>query len=232
MQNNGYIWGVIIAIILIIGAFFLFRAPKASAPGSVASSTASTGSTSPQVGGQMATSSNGQVHATGTLSGTTDNPPTLTGSIIIAPTVSADQAAQLQTKEATLITQLKAAPTRVDLWLELGMYRKEAGDYAGAIAAWNYVAQAGPSSINYIAYGNLGDLYQNFDTNYPLAETNYKAAIAIDPTVVDYYTDLYYLYGMENNPAAQSAILAQGLKANPNNSQLIQLQQQINAKAQ
>ncbi len=107
----------------------------------------------------------------------------------------------------------------------MGVDRKIGGDYAGAIAAWNYVAQTGPSSINYIAYGNLGDLYQNFDTNYAKAVTSYQAAIAINPNVPDYYLDLYNLYRYDdNNPAAATAILQAGLKANPNSSELLQLQ--------
>ena len=82
---------------------------------------------------------------------------------------------------------------------------------------------------NYIAYGDLGDLYMNFDVNYPKAEANYKAAIAINPHVIDYYRDLYTLYTSfyKVGTGAAANILAQGLKANPNNPDLLQLQSQI-----
>ena len=229
MQNNGYVWGVILAILIVIAAIFIFRSHNATAPSTTASSTATT-ATSPQIGGQMATSSNGQVHATGTLTGSAGiTPPTLSSAIIIAPNISADQAAQLQTKEQPHISQLKATPTRVDLWLQLGLYRKEAGDYAGAIAAWNYVAAVGPVTINFIAYGNLGDLYQNFDVNYPKAEANYLAAIKLKPSDVGYYVDLYnlYRYQYKTNTTAAADIVTQGLKANPNNADLLALQKQL-----
>lgn len=188
-----------------------------------------------------ATSTKGQVvatstpvKATGTLSGAVVNPPTLNGGIVIATSVSADQAAQLRSQETALITQLKAAPTRVDLWLKLGMYRKLAGDYAGAIAAWNYVAQAGPTTINFIAYGNLGDLYMNFDVNYPKAEANYLAAIKIKPIYIDYYRDLFMLYTSfyKTNQGQANAIVAEGLKSNPGNADLLQLQAQLKSTTQ
>jgi tetratricopeptide (TPR) repeat protein len=154
-------------------------------------------------------------------------PPSLTGPIIISSSsLPADAQAVLRSDEQTTISQLKAAPTREDLWLQLGVDRKIGGDYAGAEVAWNYVAQTGPTTITYVAYGDLGDLYSSFDVNHPKAEADYKAAIAINPKVIDYYRELFYLYGMDNNPTAQSAILAQGLKANPTNPDLLQLQKQ------
>ena len=229
MQNNGYIWGIVIAAIVIIGAFFIFNTQKAAAPGPMASSTLSIASTSPQIGGTISTTSSEQVVATGSLRGAGGvTPPSLTGGIVIAPTVSFDQATTLRTNEQPLITQLKAAPTRVDLWLTLGLYRKEAGDYAGAIAAWNYVAVAGPDTVNFIAYGDLGDLYMNFDTNYPKAEASYLAAIKLKPSYIDYYRDLFTLYRSfyKTNTTAAADIVAQGLKANPNNPDLLDLQKQ------
>jgi tetratricopeptide (TPR) repeat protein len=223
MQNNGYLWGALIALVIIVGGFFFFRTHTAMAPAPGATTTLSSASTTvTDLGNGISVIGPGGV----TIEPVNNSvpPPSLSGSIIIAPSVAPDVAAALRTNEQTLITQLKAAPTRVDLWLSLGVYRKIAGDYAGAIVAWDYVAQTGPKTINYIAYGDLGDLYQNFDTNLPKAEADYKAAIAINPNVIQYYSDLYYLYGTEKNPSAQSAILAQGLKANPNNPDLLQLQ--------
>ena len=62
----------------------------------------------------------------------------------------------------TLVAQLKADTTRVDLWLKLGIHRKIAEDYEGAAQAWEYVALTAPGDLRTIAYGNLADLYQNF----------------------------------------------------------------------
>ena len=94
--------------------------------------------------------------------------------------------------------------------------------------------QSGSNTVNYIAYGDLGDLYMNFDVNYPKAEANYKAAIAIKPTVIDYYRDLYTLYTSfyKTGTSAAADIVALGLKNNPNNPDLLQLQAQLKGSAQ
>ena len=223
MQNN-YAWlGVGVVIVLLIGGVLFLRPHTAVAPASnTSTSTGRTASTTAYLGnGITATLPPGATISVVT----TTPPPSLSGSIQISPSLPADAQAALQIQEETLISQLKQTPSRVDLWLQLGVDRKIGGDYTGAIAAWNYVAQTGPTSINYIAYGDLGDLYQNFDTNYAKAASNYQAAIAINPNVPDYYLNLYNLYRYDDNDlVAAEAILEAGLKANPNNAELLQLQ--------
>jgi hypothetical protein len=232
MKNNGYIWGAVVAIVIIIAAFFIFHARQVSAPSSTASST-SLGTTTVDLGnGQVVTLPPGATlhESTSTVTGSAAvPPPSLSGTINISSSLPADAQTVLRTQETTLIQQLKAAPTRVDLWLQLGVDRKIGGDYAGAEVAWNYVATAGPSTINYVAYGDLGDLYMNFDVNYSKAEANYLAAVKIAPTVIDYYRDLFTLYRSfyKTNTTAAADIVAQGLKANPNNPDLLQLQKQL-----
>ena len=235
MQNKQALWlsiGIVIALFLAAAFFFLGPHP-AFAPSQTATSTGQTASTT-QVdlgNGVVATIPAG---ATVTSVDTTVPPPSLTGAINISSSLPADAQANLRTQEQTLITELKAAPTRTDLWLQLGVDRKIGGDYAGAVQAWQYVAETAPASINYVAYGDLGDLYMNFDVNYPKAEADYKAAIAIKPTVIDYYRDLYTLYTSfyKTGTSAAADIVAQGLKANPNNPDLLQLQAQLKGSAQ
>ena len=228
MQNNGYIWGAVVAVVIIVGAFFIFHS-RAIAPGtgSMATSTNTAATSTAGNGVSMTNSGSGTIQ----LVNSNTPPPSLTGAIVMSPSLPADAQAALRTQEQTFITELKAAPTRVDLWLQLGVTRKIAGDYAGAEAAWQYVAATGPTSINYVAYGDLGDIYMNFDVNYPKAESNYKAAIAINPTIIDYYKDLAMLYSSfyKTNQGLATSIVAQGLKANPNNSDLLQLQAQLKA---
>jgi hypothetical protein len=235
MENKNSLWlGVGIVVALVLAALFFFLGPhSALAPAQTSTSTNQTGSTT-QVdlgNGIIATLPAG---VTVTSVNTQVPPPSLTGSINISTTLPADAQAVLRTQEQTLITELKAAPTRTDLWLQLGVDRKIGGDYAGAIQAWQYVAETAPASINYVAYGDLGDLYMNFDVNYPKAEAAYDAAIAINPQVIDYYRDLYTLYTSfyKTSTGAAANILAQGLKANPNNPDLLQLQAQLQNKAQ
>lgn len=236
MQNT-YSWlglGVAIAILLVGGIFLINK--KGGGAGSVSTSTPSTTASTTTVDLGNGTSVTGPA---GSIVAVPDNgvqPPALSSAIIIASNTSLSPEAQtvVRNDETALIAQIKKTPTRVDLWLKLGVYRKMAGDYAGAIVAWNYVAAAAPNSASYVAYADLGDLYMNFQVDYPKAEANYKTAIAIKPTVIDYYKDLYTLYTSfyKTNQGLANAIVAQGLKANPGNADLLQLRSQIKSSTQ
>jgi hypothetical protein len=231
MQNNTFLWigvGVLIAALLAGGILFL-RPHTVTAPVvTTATGTSYTGSTTNLGNGISVTGPGGAKIEL--VNGVT--PPSLIGPIKISASLSADAQSILRTQEQTLIAQLQKEPTRVDLWLQLGVDRKIGADYQGAIDAWNYVAQAGPTSINYVAYGDLGDVYTTFVKDNAKAEANYKKAIAIKPDVIDYYRSLYYLYRYnDNNPTAAAATVAQGLKANPNNPDLLQMQQELHPNA-
>ena len=104
--------------------------------------------------------------------------------------VSADRKTALQSQYGKYSVQLKAAPTRTDLWLQLGIIYKIAGDYSGAITTWTYVAKASGIPNNAVAYGNLGDLYLNFTHDYAKATTSYKSALAITPNDADFKAGL------------------------------------------
>lgn len=230
MQNKGYLWGAVIAVV-IMGGVVLLRANKATAPSPTASSTGM-GTTTVDLGnGQFITLPPGAtLHEEGTTSAAAGvTPPSLNGAMVINQSLASDVQAALRTNEQTLIAQLKAAPTRIDLWLKLGAYRKIAGDYEGAQTAWQYVINSGPSNIAYIAYGNLAELNLDLLKNYPKAEADYKTAISLNPSVIDYYRQLFLMYtGLyKNDPKAAADIVAQGLKANPNNPDLLQMQAQL-----
>jgi tetratricopeptide (TPR) repeat protein len=119
----------------------------------------------------------------------------------------------------------------LNYWLQLGLTHKEAGDYADAIQAWTYAAQQDPTS--YIAFYDLGDLYQNFDKNYPLAEENYLKVVSLSPTYVDAYRSLFTLYRYQYKVGTSAAanIVAEGLKNNPGNPDLLQLQAQLQSQS-
>lgn len=234
MEKNVYVWpaALIALVILAVVGFAIFRHPNAQIPSSlVPTSTITSNGTTTTVTSSSGASITAQG---GTITITKISPPSLTDPIIISNSMPQEAQALLRSQEQTLITELKQTPLRADLWLQLGVDRKIGSDYEGAIAAWSYVAAAGPDTINYVAYGNLGDLYMNFQVDYPKAESNYKKAIAIKPTVIDYYRSLFILYSgfYKTNTSAAADIVAQGLKANPNNPDLLQLQAQLNAKKQ
>lgn len=234
MQTKHYaLLALIIGVIIGVGAWIIFVPKAAKAPSSTATSTNAMGSSTVVIlpnGTGVAVSGNATVEVVND----SIPHPSLTRPITFGPGVSADQQATLTAQEQADIAALTKDPTRVDLWLKLGNERKLAGDYAGAIEAWTYVAKAGPNTINYIAYGNMGDLYMNFDKDYAKAEANLKAAIAIKPTAIDYYrhlVDLYTTYGYGTKAQAQ-AVISQGLKANPNNPDLLAMQARLNAQTQ
>ena len=230
-----YAFGItLFVVVIILGLFFMNK--KAAAPstvGDMATTTPVGTSTNTVAGGTSVDLGNGVVahvppgaHIT-VLDNKIPTPP-LTTPIVFVSSVSPEAQSVIRTNEEATVAELKKDSTRVDLWLKLGGYRKMAGDYEGAAAAWQYVATAGPKSINYVAYGNLGDLYMNYLKNYPVAESDYQKAIAINPQVIDYYRSLYtlYKYLYKTNTSAAADILAQGLKANPGNADLLQLQKQ------
>ncbi len=227
MQNNRYVLGGVAAILLVLGGFFIVQ----SRTSNTASSTPTTATTTVDLGnGQSVTLPPGvTIEKIGTsTNATAPKQPSLTGTILIDSKLAPEVQAALRTNEQELLTSLKKNPNQLDAWIKLGLYRKMAGDYAGAIEAWNFVA-ASQSNISYVAYGNLGGLYADFLKDYPKAEINYKAAIALKPSVIDYYRQLYYLYkGLYKiNTDAAADILRQGLKANPNNPDLLQLQKEL-----
>lgn len=154
------------------------------------------------------------------------NPPALRP-ISITTALSEEAKTILRAKIEAQYEILRAEPTRVDIWLRLGVNRKIGGDFAGAIEAWNYVAEIAPKAVRATAYGNLGDLYMYFLKDYKKAETNFKKAIAINPSVIEYYRALFYLYrDISKDSSAAADILVQGLKANPDNPDLLALQSQ------
>ena len=232
MYRNGYVWGAVLGVLIIVVAGLVIHS-RVNAPTNTASSTPSTtGTTTVDLGnGQTITLPPGAKLTEYDSTSTTPTAPSLSGSIKIDSSLDPGVQTALRTQETTLISELKSNPARLDLWLQLGTDRKIAHDYTGAAEAWSYVA-ANKSNIQYIAYGNLGDLYMNFVKDYPKAEANYKAAIALNPQFIDYYRDLFNLYRgfYKTNTTAAADIVAQGLKANPNNPDLLQLQQQLKAQ--
>lgn len=116
---------------------------------------------------------------------------------------------------------LRKEPSRVDIWLQLGVNRKIGGDFEGAIQAWEYVAAAAPTPMVATARGNLGDLYMYFLKDYAKAKTNLSAAIQANPNIIEYYRALFYLEkDINKNPTAARTVVEAGLKANPGNPDL------------
>lgn len=116
----------------------------------------------------------------------------------------------------SVIDVLKKDPTQLDYWLELGNLRKQAGDFDGAIAIWEYLIKITPS--NYVYYSNIGNAYHYDLKNYPKAEEYLKKVIEINPGYIIGYRDLSDLYRLSYKKETTLAtdVLKNGLVKNPN----------------
>jgi hypothetical protein len=122
-----------------------------------------------------------------------------------------------------LQTQLKNDPSNFLAWLDLAMYQKMAGDYAGAVLSWKYASKLAPT--DYISLGNLGNLYAYFLKDNGQAEIYYKQAISKGPTQVYLYMQLADIYrDIFKDLDKARAIIAQGLSKIPNDPSLLQFQ--------
>jgi tetratricopeptide (TPR) repeat protein len=133
-----------------------------------------------------------------------------------ASNIPADQCAQFTLDANTYAAQIAMDATSGPAWINLGTVRESAGDYTGAIAAWNYVKALYPTSPT--AYDNLGDVYMNYVHDYSKSESNYLASIKIYPHDPAPYTNLFMLYTTTSYvPSATAAenILKAGIVANP-----------------
>jgi len=154
--------------------------------------------------------------------------PDFTKALTFKAGVQPEEKTTLETRYKQIQDFLTQNPISFDGWINLGIIQKAAGDYQGANDSWSYVTKIYPQST--VAFDNLGDLYMNFTKDYPKAEANFKASLNVNPSNIHAYQQLfslYTLYGYKADTSAAADLLVQGLKANPNNQTLLQLQQEL-----
>jgi len=74
--------------------------------------------------------------------------------------VTAEVKAAIEPRIAADIALLSKNNQDFSAWMDLAILHKIGGDYRGAEAIWLYATKQWPTS--YVAFHNLGDLYQNF----------------------------------------------------------------------
>ncbi len=131
----------------------------------------------------------------------------------LACTVAADVCAALADKYAKTQAALTANPSDFWAWVDLGTFRKIAGDYKGAAAAWEYLSKQYPT--NPTSFSNLGDLYMNYLKDSAKAEKNYLASIKNYAENANAYRALFEMYSAQKASAKAIAILEKGIAANP-----------------
>lgn len=220
--------GVVVALALAAGIFYFQKDSLLAVFGISSVATSSNSLVLPD--GTVVSSVGGGKVEIDTIDGKSVNPPSTDRPVTINNNLSAEVAVTLKADMENTLAELKKNPKRVDLWLKLGIDQKKAGDYEGARLSWDYVAVAGPASINFIAYSNLGDLYKSYLKDFAKSEANYKEAIKLKPDNIGFYGglfELYTTYGYKSNTQAAADLLNQGLKANPGNKDLLMWQAQL-----
>lgn len=122
---------------------------------------------------------------------------------------------------ADLTKGLRAEPKNESKWLDLASYRKMIGDNEATAEILNYLTIVW--SNDFVPYNNLADLYQNYDTNYQLAEKNWLKTIELKPVYVDAYINLYELYNdlYQGQKGKALPVLLKGLQNNSKNLTLL-----------
>ena len=205
---------LVLALVIIISAYVLIK-KQANAP-TTSGETASTASNNPSV-------TNGENGPTsGVAEINTGNGETSTVHIIDKnvlakipkPSLDRPIAINDQSMDAATKTQvtnaikqtiagIKAEPTALDKWTQLGVLFKIIGDYQGAREMWEYVSRANPYDV--ASFSNLADLYMSYLKDYPKAESNFLQVIKNDPAYVTGYLNLanlyHYYYQKDTNKA-------------------------------
>lgn len=122
---------------------------------------------------------------------------------------------------AALTEELKKDSSSEEKWLKLALYEKMLGNYNRAVEILNYLSILWPN--DYIIYNNLGDIYQFYLKNYPLAEKNWLKVLEFRTDYVSVYENLYGLYsGLYTAKKSEALpILLKGQKNNPDTIVLI-----------
>ncbi|MBI4276555.1 hypothetical protein HY629_01810 [Candidatus Uhrbacteria bacterium] len=125
-----------------------------------------------------------------------------------------------------LSSELKNNLSNAALWLELGLYRKESGDYEGAQQAWEFGYKLQPE--NSVIADNLGVLYGYYLKNGLKSEEFFLAAIAREPHSIHLRLRLFELYRdvFQDKDKARASI-EDALKDNPGSEQLTALLREL-----
>ena len=105
-------------------------------------------------------------------------------------------------------------------WLQLGLLKKNIGDFDGARDAWEYASIIRP--LNDISFANLGQLYWRYLHLFSQSEKNFKMAIKNNPNDAGTYASLsdLYFYSMKEKADLADDVLLQGIAANPANADI------------
>ncbi|MBI2039021.1 MAG: hypothetical protein HYT22_01945 [Candidatus Niyogibacteria bacterium] len=132
--------------------------------------------------------------------------------------IPADANADAVSKITAVIKTLTENYDYLQGWLNLGIFRKAANDYNGAIEAWKFATILRPKSST--AFLNLGDLYGWYLKDNAKAEQYLLAGIAAEPnSVYPYYKTYEFYVDIMKDTAKARKVLQDGIASNPDSSQ-------------
>ena len=116
---------------------------------------------------------------------------------------------------------VRETPHYTAAWIQLGILKKQIGDFEGAADAWEYAALIG--SDNPVPLLNLGNLYAYEMHDGRHAEEYFKKAIAVDPKNPRGYSGLaeVYMYFLKEKEPEADDVLVRGLAALPDDVNLM-----------
>ncbi|OGF83063.1 hypothetical protein A3B18_02635 [Candidatus Giovannonibacteria bacterium RIFCSPLOWO2_01_FULL_46_13] len=203
LSNKFFIYSLVIGLILLGGFYVWFDLKYSANVPQMANNTASTTEENGN-GAEISLIPNRPV-------------PDLPWPVEIHAEVSEEAKKMLLENIEILTMSLRKDPQQYSYWMDLALFRKQAGDFNGARIAWEYASEMRPD--DFIPRHNLGDLYTYDIVNLTKAEEYYKEAIKRQPTEIMVYQKLYEMYRFKmKNDAKARAILEEGIAKNPQDS--------------
>ncbi len=225
MQNRNTIYAILVAILLIAAAWYLFdhkvssSQPTSGAVGATSSTQQVTTSTTSVSNGKavvnnIVTTGNAGYTVNVVPNTTAAKAPDYTKPITFSSSISVAVKTALQTQFNITVAAIAKDKYDFNAWVDLGSQHHMAGDDHVAATIWEYISATWPTNV--ASYNNLGDLYANYLKDYAKAESNYLNAIKNKPDDSNPYKNLFTLYyNAGYNKAKAETILKQGIVAVP-----------------
>lgn len=132
---------------------------------------------------------------------------------------ASEQVYQVMLKQRSeAVSMIEENPALMTQWIGLGALHKQAMDYEGARIYWNYVATVNPQNL--AVHWNLGNLYAYYLKDMGKAEASFMKAIAIDPSFIPAYAELYTVRKEQGKGELAVEILISGIAKNPADTDL------------
>lgn len=152
--------------------------------------------------------------------------PDLNRKVVFSTNVNEEVKSLILSKIEDSKNILKENPTSLSSWLDLGIYHKMAGDINGAIIYFDYAGKLAPST--FMPFANLADLYGYYVKDFPKAETNFNLAIANSKDQsFSYFKFAEFYRDVLNDKQKALEVVERGLKAIPNNKELLALKESL-----